>query len=123
YMSDGLAEELLNLLAKIPALQVTSRTSAFSFKAATVGVAEIAKKLNVAHVLEGSVRKAGARLRITVQLIDARSDTHLWSETSDGAFDAIFAVQDEIAAAVVLQLKVALGTEAPKARPADPKAY
>ena len=123
YMSDGLAEELLNLLAKIPALQVTSRTSAFSFKGTNVGVAEIGKKLNVAHVLEGSVRKAGARLRITVQLIDARSDTHLWSETYDRAIDDIFAVQDEIAASVVLQLKVALGTEAPKARPADPKAY
>jgi TolB-like protein len=123
YMSDGLAEELLDLLAKIPALHVTSRTSAFSFKGKTVDIVEIAKRLNVAHILEGSVRKAGNRLRITVQLIDARTDTHLMSETYDRTLDDIFAVQDEIAAAVVLRLKVALLGAPPKAREANPKAY
>jgi TolB-like protein/Flp pilus assembly protein TadD len=123
YMSDGLAEELLDLLAKIPALHVTSRTSAFSFKDKNVDVGEIAKRLNVAHILEGSVRKAGNRLRITVQLIDARTDTHLMSETYDRTLDDIFAVQDEIAAAVVLKLKVALLGAPPKAREANPKAY
>ncbi len=123
YMSDGLAEELLDLLAKIPALHVTSRTSAFSFKGKNVDIVEIAKRLNVAHILEGSVRKAGNRLRITVQLIDARTDTHLMSETYDRTLDDIFAVQDEIAAAVVLRLKVALLGAPPTAREADPKAY
>jgi TolB-like protein len=123
YMSDGLAEELLNLLAKIPALQVTSRTSAFSFKGKNVDVPMIAQRLHVAHVLEGSVRKSGTRLRITVQLIDARTDTHVWSDTYDRAEDDIFAVQDEIAAAVVAQLKVSLLGAAPKARAVEPKAY
>ncbi len=123
YFSDGLAEELLDLLAKIPALHVVSRTSAFSFKGQNVELAEIARRLNVAHILEGSVRKSGNRLRITAQLIDARTDRHLWSETYDRSLDDIFAVQDEIAAAVVAQLKVALFGAAPKAKPADPKAY
>jgi len=123
YMSDGLAEELLDLLAKIPALHVTSRTSAFSFKGKNIDIVEIAKRLNVANILEGSVRKAGNRLRITVQLIDARTDTHLLSETYDRTLDDIFAVQDEIAAAVVLRLKVALLGAPPKAHEANPKAY
>jgi TolB-like protein/predicted Zn-dependent protease len=123
FFADGLAEELLNLLAKIPALQVTSRSSAFSFKGKNVEIPEIAKRLNVAHILEGSVRKSGNRLRITAQLIDARTDKHLWSETYDRSLDDIFAVQDEIAAAVVGQLKVALLGAAPKAKAADPKAY
>jgi TolB-like protein len=122
YMSDGLAEELLNLLAKIPALHVTSRTSAFSFKGKEVGIADIARQLNVAHILEGSVRKAGNKLRITAQLIDTRSDTHLWSETYDRTLDDILAVQDEIAAAIVAQLRITLDA-APKTRKADPKAY
>jgi TolB-like protein/Tfp pilus assembly protein PilF len=123
YMSDGLAEELLDLLAKIPALHVTSRTSAFSFKGKNIEVGEIARRLNVAHILEGSVRKAGNRLRITVQLIDARTDTHLMSETYDRTLDDIFAVQDEIAAAVVVRLKVALLGAPPKAHVVNPKAY
>ena len=122
YMSDGLAEELLNLLAKIPALQVTSRTSAFAFKGKSVGAVDIARQLNVAHILEGSVRKAGNKLRITAQLIDTRSDTHLWSETYDRTLDDILAVQDEIAAAVVAQLKLAL-LKAPTTRKSDPKAF
>lgn len=123
YFSDGLSEELLNLLAKVSALQVTSRSSAFSYKGKEIKLSEVAKVLNVAHILEGSVRKSGNRLRITAQLIDARTDKHLWSETYDRSLDDIFAVQDEIAAAVVGQLKVTLLGEAPKAKPVDPKAY
>jgi TolB-like protein/Tfp pilus assembly protein PilF len=123
YFSDGLSEELLNLLAKIPALQVTSRSSAFSYKGKDLKLAQVARELNVAHILEGSVRKSGNRLRITAQLIDARTDKHLWSETYDRTLEDIFAVQDEIAAAVVGQLKITLLGSAPKAKVADPKAY
>ena len=123
YFSDGIAEELLNLLAKISQLRVISRSSAFSFKGRNLPVPEIARHLNVAHVLEGSVRKAGNQVRITVQLIEARSDTHLWSETYDRPLDNIFAVQDEIAAAVVEQLKLELLDAAPKAKVSDPKAF
>src|SRR6266536_1642802 len=101
YFSDGISEELLNLLAKIPQLQVTARTSSFSFKGKEIGVPEIARTLHVAHVLEGSVRKAGNSVRITAQLIKAGTDTHLWSQTYDRKLDDIFAIQDEIAADVV----------------------
>jgi len=123
YFSDGLAEELLNLLARVPELRVISRSSAFSFKGKAVDVATIAKQLSVAHVLEGSVRKSGNQVRITVQLIDARSDKHLWSETYDRPLDNIFAIQDEIAATVVAQLKVTLLGESPKAAVTSPEAY
>ena len=81
YMSDGMAEELLNLLAQVPDLKVIARTSSFAFKGQNIEIAEIAKKLNVAHVLEGSVRKSGNKLRITAQLVRAADSTHLWSET------------------------------------------
>ena len=123
YFSDGIAEELLNLLAKIPQLRVISRSSAFSYKGKDLKLPQVAEELNVAHILEGSVRKAGNQVRITAQLIEARSDTHLWSETYDRSLDNIFAVQDEIAAAVVAQLKLKLLGAAPKAKPTDPKAY
>src|SRR6266478_1303980 len=123
YFSDGISEELLNLLAKIPQLQVTARTSSFAFKGKEIGVPEIARTLHVAHVLEGSVRKAGNSVRITAQLIKAGTDTHLWSQTYDRKLDDIFAIQDEIAADVVKQLKVALLGAAPKARTTDPEAY
>ena len=123
YFSDGISEELLNLLAKIPQLQVTARTSSFAFKGKEIGVPEIARTLHVAHVLEGSVRKAGNSVRITAQLIKAGTDTHLWSQTYDRKLDDIFAVQDEIAADVVKQLKVTLLGAAPKARTTDPEAY
>jgi TolB-like protein len=94
YFADGVAEELLNLLTQVPQLRVTSRASAFSFKGQNLGVPDIAKRLNVAHVLEGSVRKSVNRVRITAQLIDVRSDTQLWSQTWDRQLDDIFAVQD-----------------------------
>ena len=123
YFADGIAEELLNLLSKIPQLRVISRSSAFSFKGQNLETPEIGKRLNVAHILEGSVRKAGNQVRITAQLIDARSDMHLWSETYDRPLDNIFAVQDEIAAAVVAQLKLKLLGAAPKVKVADSKAY
>ncbi len=123
YFSDGITEELLNLLAKIPQLQVTARTSSFAFKGEKIGIAEVARQLHVAHVLEGSVRKSGNSVRITAQLINAATDTHLWSETYDRKLDDIFAVQDEIAADVVKQLKVTLLGAAPKARTTDPEAY
>jgi TolB-like protein len=83
FFSDGIAEELLNLLARIPELRVTSRSSSFMFRGDGLNLPDVASKLKVAHILEGSVRKAGNQVRITVQLIEAKSDTHLWSETYD----------------------------------------
>ena len=108
YFGDGLADELLDRLAKIPQLQVAGRTSSFSFRDKEVDVAAIGRQLGVRNVLEGSVRKSGNRIRITVQLINAETGFHLWSETYDRALTDLFAVQDEIAAAVVdvLELKL-----------------
>ncbi|MDH3902866.1 MAG: hypothetical protein OES90_06560, partial [Xanthomonadales bacterium] len=97
YFSDGLSEELLNLLVKIPELHVAARTSSFSFKGQSIEIPEIASRLNVDHVLEGSVRKSGNQLRITAQLIQADNGYHLWSETYDRQLDNIFQIQDEIA--------------------------
>ena len=123
YFSDGISEELLNLLAKIPELQVTSRSSAFAYKGEKIDIPVVARELNVAHILEGSVRKSGDRVRVTAQLIDARSDTHMWSDAWDRTLDDIFAIQDEIAADVVEQLKVTLLGEAPTVEATDPEAY
>jgi serine/threonine-protein kinase len=108
YFSDGLSEELLNLLAQLPQLKVIARTSSFSFKGKEADVATIARTLNVAHVLEGSVRKSGNTLRVTAQLIRASDSTHLWSQTYDRELTDVFKLQDEIAAAVVEALKVKL---------------
>jgi TolB-like protein/Tfp pilus assembly protein PilF len=108
YFADGLSEELLNVLSKIRGLRVASRTSAFSFKGKDVDIPTIAQKLNVATVLEGSVRRSGKRVRITAQLIQVASDSHLWSETYDRELDDIFAVQDDIAQSVVKELRAAL---------------
>ena len=123
YFSDGISEELLSMLAKIPELRVISRSSAFSYKGKGLKVAQIAEELKVEHILEGSVRKSGDRVRISAQLVEARSDTHLWSETYNRTLDDVFAVQDEIAATVVEQLKVTLLGEAPRAHKTDPEAY
>jgi TolB-like protein/cytochrome c-type biogenesis protein CcmH/NrfG len=124
YFSDGVSEELLNLLTKVPQLQVISRSSAFSFKGKNVDIPTIARQLNVAHVLEGSVRKAGNQLRITVQLIDSVSDTNLWSETYDRTLNDIFAIQGEIANEVVQALVTTLlGEATPKVRETDQEAY
>ena len=108
YFSDGLSEELIDMLTRVPDLRVPARTSSFYFKGKQATVAEIAKTLGVAHVLEGSVRRSGKRIRVTAQLIRVDSGYHIWSETYDRDLDDIFKVQDEIAAAVVRALKVSL---------------
>ena len=108
YFSDGLSEELLNQLAQIPQLRVIARTSSFSFKGKEVDVATIAKALNVANVLEGSVRKSANTLRITAQLVRASDSSQLWSQTYDRQMTDVFKVQDEIAGDVVAALKVKL---------------
>ncbi len=123
YFSDGISEEILNLLAKVSELRVISRSSAFSFKGKDIAIPAIAEALNVGHVLEGSVRKVGNTVRITAQLIEARTDTHLWSETYDRNLDDVFAIQDEIAAIVVEKLKVTLLGNVPQAQSTDPEAY
>jgi len=123
FFSDGLSEELLNLLAKIPELRVTSRSSAFSYKGKDFKIPDVGRELNVAYVLEGSVRKAGNQVRITAQLIKVDGDVHFWSETYDRSLDDIFAIQDEIAAAVVAQLKLKLFADVPTVQETDPEAY
>jgi eukaryotic-like serine/threonine-protein kinase len=104
YFSDGLAEELMNMLAKIRGLRVAARTSSFHFKGKNPTIAEVGATLNVATVLEGSVRKSGSRVRISVQLVKVSDGYHLWSETFERTLDDIFAVQDEVARAVVAAL-------------------
>jgi TolB-like protein len=123
YFSDGISEELLNLLAKITDLRVAARTSSFSFKGRDVEIPEIAKRLNVSYVLEGSVRKAGNQVRITAQLIHAADGFHVWSETYDRTLDDVFAIQDEIAADVVKRLQITLLGNTPTTRKTDPEAY
>jgi TolB-like protein/class 3 adenylate cyclase len=108
YFSDGLSEELLNLLSKISELKVIGRTSSFSFKGKNEDLRSIAQKLGVAHILEGSVRKDGNKIRVTAQLIRATDGSHLWSETYDRDMEGIFKLQDDIAGAVVKQLKLKL---------------
>ena len=123
YFSDGITEELLDLLAKVPKLRVIARTSSFSYKGKDTPIADIARVLHVAAVLEGSVRKSGQKVRITVQLIRANDSSHLWSETYDRTLDDIFKVQDEIAAAVVDKLRISLLGAVPTAKPVDPRIY
>jgi len=109
YFSDGLSEELLNVLTKVDGLVVASRTSSFAFKNDTRNIRQIARALRVANILEGSVRKVGDRLRITAQLIDTSNDRHLWSDSYDRDLDDIFQIQDEIANAIVSALTTELG--------------
>jgi TolB-like protein len=127
YFSDGISEELLNLLAKIPDLRVPARTSSFQFKGQNLDIGEVAKQLNVKHVLEGSVRRADVRIRVTAQLIEAETGYHLWSDTYDREVDDIFAIQDEISAAIVSALSEALGLDVGTApltsAAANPEAY
>jgi adenylate cyclase len=111
YFSDGLSEELLNLLTRLQSLRVCSRTSSFALKGTTVDMPTIARQLNVRHVLEGSVRRSGDRVRITAQFIDAVDDRHLWAETYDRNLQDIFAVQDEIATRIVAALKMRLTSD------------
>jgi len=123
YFSDGITEELLNLLGRLSELRVISRSSSFALRDDDLGIPEIAEKLKVAYVLEGSVRKAGKRVRVTAQLIEARSDRHLWSETYDGTLDDIFATQDQISAKVVRELQVRLLGPATVSEATDSRAY
>lgn len=123
YFSDGLSEELLNLLSGIPQLRVTARMSSFSLRDEQIDVREVGKRLNVAHVLEGSVRKSGNRIRVTAQLIDTDDGYHLWSETYDRTLEDIFAVQDEISTAVASSLRSTLLGETPQSRPTSPEAF
>ena len=109
YFSDGLSEELLNVLTHVDGLKVASRTSSFAYKSETRNIQQIARTLRVATILEGSVRKVGDRLRITAQLIDTSNDRHLWSDSYDRNMDDIFKIQDEIANAIVSALTTELG--------------
>ena len=120
YFSDGLAEEILNLLAKIPGLKVIARTSSFAFRGREQDICEIAQRLRVSTILEGSVRKAGSRIRVTAQLIDANDGSHLWSERYDRQLIDVFEVQDEIAAAIAGALRLKLSAETRKHAPAPP---
>ena len=123
YFADGLSEELLNMLVKIPELRVAARTSSFSFKGKDLKISEIAHELNVSHVLEGSVRKSGNRVRITAQLIKADDGFHLWSENFDRNLDDIFVVQDEIASKVTRALEITLLGKSQANRAINPEAY
>jgi TolB-like protein len=123
YFADGLSEELLNMLVKIPELRVAARTSSFSFKDKDLTISEIAHELNVSHVLEGSVRKSGNKVRITAQLIKADDGFHLWSENFDRNLDDIFVVQDEIASKVTRALEVTLLGKSQADRAINPEAY
>ena len=111
YFSDGIAEELLNVLIKVQGLEVASRTSSFRFKGSNLSIPEIADELNVNHVLEGSVRKSGNQVRVTAQLIDVKTDRHLWSDSYNRELEDIFVIQEEISNNIVEALKIALGTE------------
>ncbi len=115
YFSDGVSEEILNVLAKIPGLQVAARTSAFQFKGQNRDIIEIGHLLNVANVLEGSVRKVGNRVRVTAQLIKVEDGFHLWSDTFDRELTDIFAIQDEIAGAIAAAMRTTLNLETPSA--------
>ena len=126
YFSDGLTEELLNALAQVPGLRVAARTSSFAFKGRNVPVDVIGERLRVAHVLEGSVRRSGDRLRITAQLVDVESGYHLWSESYDRELADVFAIQEEIARAIVDMLQLTLaGAGEPVVQPGttDLEAY
>ena len=126
FFSDGIAEELLNRLAQFSDLKVAARTSAFQFKGKNLDVADIGRKLKVSHVLEGSVRKQGAQLRITAQLIDTASGYHLWSHTYDGDATDVFKVQDEISTAIADALEAKISgrpAQGNATRQANPEAY
>ncbi|MGA9573648.1 MAG: tetratricopeptide repeat protein, partial [Lysobacterales bacterium] len=117
FFSDGLSEELLNVLAQIKDLRVISRTSAFAFKGKDVDIPTIAAQLHVTHVLEGSVRKAGDDIRITAQLIEVATDSHLWSDAYNRKMENVFEIQEEISKAIAQQLQVTLGTAGQNGKP------
>jgi adenylate cyclase len=115
FFSDGIAEEIINALTKVKALRVASRTSSFAFKGKNEDIGEVGRKLKVNTVLEGSVRKAGNRLRVTAQLINVADGYHLWSERYDRQLEDVFAIQDEIAGNIVRALRVVLGEDEKRA--------
>ena len=115
YFSDGITEDIITDLSKVSALSVVARNTAFTFKGQTVDVKEVAKTLGVTYVLEGSVRKAGNRVRITAQMIDGAEGDHVWADRYDRDLEDIFAIQDEISKAIVDALKVKLLPEEKKA--------
>lgn len=124
YFSDGLCEELLNVLTRVPGLRVASRTSCFAFKGKDADIPTVAERLRVTHVVEGSVRKHGERIRITAQLIEAATDAHLWSDTWDRSLGDIFAIQDDIARSIVEALALTLNPgDEPDATTRNPRAY
>lgn len=127
YFSDGISEEILNLMVKLPQLKVASRTSSFMFKGKKASIPTVAAELGVETVLEGSVRRAGDRVRITAQLIDAATDSHLWSETYDREMKDVFDIQDDIAQCITNALKMKLSPKERRAiqnvATADVKAY
>lgn len=123
YFSDGIAEEILNLLAKVGELRVISRSSAFKYRGDDIHIPTVAEELNVSYVLEGSVRQSGDRIRITAQLIDARADAHVWSENYDREFSDVFAIQDEIASSIVDELQIELLGDRPRVERTDPETY
>ncbi len=127
YFSDGISEEILNLMVKLPRLRVASRTSSFMFKGKEVSIPTVAEELGVDTVLEGSVRRAGDRVRNTAQLIDSSTDSHLWSETYDREMKDVFAIQDDIAQSITDALKMALSPKERRAiqnvATADARAY
>jgi TolB-like protein/Tfp pilus assembly protein PilF len=124
YFSDGISEEILNALARVPDLKVAGRTSSFAFKDQNQDLRLIGEALGVSHILEGSVRKAGNRVRITAQLIQASDGFHVWSENFDRELDDVFAIQDEISAAILQQLKAHLAGEEPaRVARTDTQAY
>jgi TolB-like protein/DNA-binding SARP family transcriptional activator len=119
YFSDGLSEEILNLLAKVPDLKVIARTSSFAFKGKNQDIRTIGKALDVSTVLEGSVRKSGERVRITAQLIEVSSGAHIWSDTFDRTLTDIFAVQDDVASEILKALQVHVGEAPKRGRPTE----
>src|SRR5262252_7039526 len=113
YFGDGIAEELIHLLARVPGLKVPARTSSFAYKGRNIAVRQIARELGVGMLLEGTVRSAGDNIRVTVQLVDAQSGYHIWSQTFDRQFAYVFQLQDELAGAIIRQLEPNFGGFAP----------
>ena len=123
YFCDGISDEVLDALAKVDGLRVVGRTSSFSFKGKNTNVSEVGKKLNVANILEGTLRREGNRVRVTAELINARSGFHLWSETYERELQGVFAVQDEITRSIVEALKVKLAVSLPVHELRNTEAY
>src|SRR5437763_5180673 len=113
YFCDGMSEEILEALAKVEGLRVVARTSSFSFKWKSTDAREVGEKLNVANVLEGSLRREGNRVRVTAELINKRTGFHLWTETYDRQLEDVFALQDEITRSIVDALKIKLAVSLP----------